>query len=291
LAQLELATARHPFATGRYWEVSKNGKTSWIIGTIHLDDSRVRKVPRFFSRKIKKARVVMVEVTPPILVLLKRYNDSHTERFIRKHGKPVQQSYTPAQWAKIVKIAKTKGVGKEVLARVNPMAIAGLLSKPVCATQPKQFLDASIMLAALKAQVPLLGLDDLSYRKKLIRSRAGNDRFFLGMTKIQLAQWNTLPSRMETLVQLYHHGETIKAHEYENILLNALTKDRKLIRANKKNYDNLIVKRNRIWMKKLQGQLATGNAVVAVGALHLPSKKGLLYLLQQRGFSVKRLQL
>jgi uncharacterized protein YbaP (TraB family) len=40
-------------------------------------------------------------------------------------------------------------------------------------------------------------------------------------------------------------------------------------------------------MKQLPAMLAEGNRFIAVGALHLPGKKGLIEFLQQHGYTVK----
>jgi len=48
----------------------------------------------------------------------------------------------------------------------------------------------------------------------------------------------------------------------------------------------LIVQRNYLMMERMQSYLRQGKAFVAVGALHLPGEKGLLNLLEQRGYTV-----
>jgi uncharacterized protein YbaP (TraB family) len=49
----------------------------------------------------------------------------------------------------------------------------------------------------------------------------------------------------------------------------------------------LLDDRNENWMKQLPAMLAEGNRFIAVGALHLPGKKGLIEFLQQHGYTVK----
>ncbi|MFO7259350.1 MAG: TraB/GumN family protein [Bacteroidota bacterium] len=49
----------------------------------------------------------------------------------------------------------------------------------------------------------------------------------------------------------------------------------------------LLDDRNENWMKQLPAMLEKGNLFIAVGALHLPGKKGLVELLRQQGYKVK----
>src|SRR5690606_37787769 len=49
----------------------------------------------------------------------------------------------------------------------------------------------------------------------------------------------------------------------------------------------LLDDRNEKWMKQLPSMLEEGSQLIAVGALHLPGKKGLIELLRQRGYRVE----
>ena len=54
-------------------------------------------------------------------------------------------------------------------------------------------------------------------------------------------------------------------------------------------YDRLIDRRNFKMAKRAEAHLLQGKAFIAVGALHLPGEKGVLHLLEQRGFKVTRI--
>ena len=51
---------------------------------------------------------------------------------------------------------------------------------------------------------------------------------------------------------------------------------------------NLIVDRNHRMVERMREYLQQGSAFVAVGALHLPGEEGLLNLLEQQGYTVRR---
>ena len=55
-----------------------------------------------------------------------------------------------------------------------------------------------------------------------------------------------------------------------------------------KNFTELLLyKRNENWVKKLQGLMTDNSLVVAVGAGHLPGKRGVINLLRQAGYKVE----
>nr|WP_277401703.1 TraB/GumN family protein [Achromobacter xylosoxidans] len=51
----------------------------------------------------------------------------------------------------------------------------------------------------------------------------------------------------------------------------------------------MLLERNKAWLAPLQRYLDEGNAVIVVGAAHLPGDGGLLELLQGRGYMVKHI--
>ena len=81
---------------------------------------------------------------------------------------------------------------------------------------------------------------------------------------------------MEELTNAYRRQELLKMEE--------LTKKDAGIR----DFANLLLyNRNRNWAKKLDGLLSSNSLVIAVGAGHLPGKKGVINLLKQAGYKVE----
>ena len=52
------------------------------------------------------------------------------------------------------------------------------------------------------------------------------------------------------------------------------------------NDDKLIATRNRNWLPKIQQALSQQPTTIAVGALHLFGKQGLIELLRQKGYTI-----
>ncbi|HEY7840695.1 MAG TPA: TraB/GumN family protein [Gammaproteobacteria bacterium] len=52
--------------------------------------------------------------------------------------------------------------------------------------------------------------------------------------------------------------------------------------------DRLLTGRNRIMVERMLPLVESGDAFVAVGAMHLPGADGILALLRERGFTIER---
>jgi uncharacterized protein YbaP (TraB family) len=51
-------------------------------------------------------------------------------------------------------------------------------------------------------------------------------------------------------------------------------------------YKRLVDDRNLLMVKRMEKHVQQGNSFIAVGALHLPGEKGLLKLLEKKGYNV-----
>ena len=293
LSSLQKATDSHPCAVGRYWEITKDGKTSWVIGTAHLDDRRIKRVPRFFSKKIRKARVVQVEATPAQMHEYLRFKEkqkqANIKKALRNSGKPTRSYFSTEEWKDIARVVKQKGIDLELLNRLSAGAVATLLQKPPCETKAKTFLDIEIMTQALKSKVPLIGLDEIGQIKKDYSTGNRSKSFYINLAKLNLARQKNAANFAETRIQMYRRGEIMKIWEFEKALLRRMTQNKAILRALSDGFNKTIVKRNKKWLPKIRSQIDKGNVVIAVGALHLPGKNGLLYLLKRKGYQIKRL--
>jgi hypothetical protein len=54
--------------------------------------------------------------------------------------------------------------------------------------------------------------------------------------------------------------------------------------------DEILYRRNRLFVTRLSRHLADGNALIAVGAAHIPGRDGVLDLLEAQGYRITRLE-
>jgi hypothetical protein len=90
---------------------------------------------------------------------------------------------------------------------------------------------------------------------------------------------DSILSEMLHLNKLYRTGKIEELIEISKrkVTINDLTDEE---------YDQLVDKRNADWMTKLPGLFKQSSCFVAVGAMHLDGKKGLIKLLEKEGYKV-----
>lgn len=115
------------------------------------------------------------------------------------------------------------------------------------------------------------------------KRRAGQ----LDLLRLTLAFCAADGSRTVTLVRSWQDGEAARAHAA------ALAGDGAAVKAwFDQLHEVLIFARDRGWMRRLlEWSGVTRHVVVAVGAMQLPGEDGLLCLLEECGFAIRRLNL
>ncbi len=85
---------------------------------------------------------------------------------------------------------------------------------------------------------------------------------------------------LDRMVAIYNSGDYDKLYAFT--IANLPKKDS----ARQAFIDRVLVQRNRIMVERMAGALAEGDALVVIGAAHLPGENGILDLLRRRGFKI-----
>jgi uncharacterized protein len=89
---------------------------------------------------------------------------------------------------------------------------------------------------------------------------------------------------LDRMVAIYNSGDYDKLYAFT--IANLPKKDG----ARQAFVDRVLVQRNRTMVDRMAGALAEGDALVVVGAAHLPGENGILDLLQRRGFTISTVE-
>lgn len=291
-ASVDKRLAKLPFSEGVYREISKGGKTSWIIGTIHITDTRVSKPPAFFRQKIQNARVFQMEATPA--------QDNEVFRlafkqFLKNKPKPNTLNWwaklTDAERAILTKEARIKGFKMDRLKRGTPYTMSGLIRRPKCAQGKQKFLDLNFYDVAVKARVPVMGLDRTADVVKNLTKRRSKPEEYFQVLRLELQRLDLRRHYMATMVEMYRAGEAERFLTFESAARKAYAPARYHRATDRFLRDDILAGRNKKWMSKIVSEMNKGNVVTAVGAGHLAGREGVLNLLKKRGFKIKRLDL
>lgn len=273
---------KRAYTQGLLWRVeSPNAPASYVFGTVHVTDARVQALVQNMLETVGPLDSISLEIvqTPATMV-------AAAQRMYTLNGPDLSQRVSAQLFAKTVAAAAPYGLSANALERFKPWALAVTLSLPV---------------SELRAQAA----GRLS-SEKLLESHAANNRIALyGIETIdeQLGLFDGAAEAIQVemlrqAVQFSGITDELFARLINAYLSQDLTEFYRVMeefsageQAGLQEFfeDDLIAGRNRRMVKRIQPRLAEGNALMAVGALHLPDETGVLRLLEKRGYTIARM--
>jgi hypothetical protein len=287
-AAIQSEAAETPNGDAILWKIEKPGlPDSYLFGTVHVSDTRVTDTMFLQARgALASARTVAVELAEIRDKRLLAAAMMRQARFIAMP--PGQTIWDVIPDADEDLIRQNPNLPPDRLATIDPYqpwVVAAMLAIPACEQARLRAghlaLDEMIAREAITFGVSLVGLEKPEDQLKV----------FSGMPLTEQAAYLVATARMgnrlddyfETMIDLYMSRN-----------LAALLPLSKRIEAESGGTTGtlaffekeLIGKRNRNMMKAAKELLDGGGVFIAVGALHLPGKNGLVELIRGSGYKV-----
>jgi len=253
------------------WSAEKDGKTTYLLGTIHVGVDAETKLPASVWDKLAAARSFAMETDlsdPAIATLPLRDTGTLHEDLGAEYWQKLQDAVSPGIASRIDRMKPLVAVAQLSLRGLPPtLPMDGVLldhakrdGKPIVylesASREGAILEKWMNARALKEM-----LDDLTDIERLSKDMlaaylAGDDAKMLALTERELRSW-------------LKHGHTEVEYEQEMA--------------------DLIYDRNASWIEAIEKLHGGGGGFVAVGAMHLIGKRSVLEMLAARGFTITRL--
>jgi len=265
------ADAACPTVTGPYfYKIEKDGKVSHILGTRHVGVS-LTKFPKAVRDAISSAKLAVFETAPedhsdysaPEVDLPKELGAETWARFEKLVGKKLARSLETAEPAHAVlaMIAMYEDMSATLDSEIErEVQTLNIPTRGLEASEMQHRLIAKVMsLKLLKAMIEGTPTrDELAEdsRKDLVEYCSGTDDT-PGMDE---------DNRKDMLKSGYTEADIAQLEE------------------------EMVFARNEDWIPKLETILADGNVFVAVGADHLTGKRGVVALLEKRGYKLTRVK-
>jgi len=252
---LVLLTAQNLFADesqkGLLWQIEKPGLTpSYIFGTIHSEDPRVNKLPPIVLPRFEQAKSASFEILMDMPNLLKV-----ASAMFFTGEQSLDKLIDETLYLSVVKALRQHQMPATMVKRLKPWAVVMTLSSPPMKTG--EFLDLLLYQKAQRLQIPTYGLEKVEE---------------------QLAVFDDI-----SLDELYLQRDLTTLLKFSIEEMKNGSDNLSLVDSF---YERLVDDRNIRMVKRMEARLQEGNAFIAIGALHLPGKKGVLKLLQERGYQV-----
>ena len=260
---------------GLLWEISKPGQqSSWLFGTIHSEDPEILDLAAPVRQAFDASNSVALEILMDTDAMM--YSST---AMLMLDGRSLPDVIGMPLYTKVAALIASRGIPELVLNRMKPWAAAVTLSTP--ALETGMVLDRMLYEDAVKQGKAVYGLETMQEQLDLFDSMSDADQIIL------------LQDAIDNLQQLEAmHAELLTAYKQRDLGRLLAINEASMQSGDQRLADDfqrrLIDDRNQRMAERAQPYLQKGKAFVAVGALHLPGKTGLLELLQQQGYSVRR---
>jgi uncharacterized protein YbaP (TraB family) len=276
---LDFLQGREPFSAGLLFRLDKPGiPPSYVFGTVHSSDRRVTAVPAEVMAALARARTFAREVV---------FSERDAAEFFASaqfdDGRRLDDLFDPPTMAAIRGALAGAAPADDALVRLKPWAVLLKVSERPPLPGEGASLDTLLLAEAKRHRLSVIGLElpdeqlsafdaiplaaqvalvsyALAHRDTLARDHEAVIAAWLDRDLAALAKLRDAPGRVDPLIA--PHFAELNLHLVEN--------------------------RSAQMAHRLFLPLRGGRIFVAVGALHLYGERGLLALLGEQGYAVRR---
>jgi uncharacterized protein YbaP (TraB family) len=261
---------------GLLWELSKPGiEHAYLFGTIHSEDPEVLQLPQPVQQAIDRSNTVVLE-----MLLDAEAMQYSSTAMLMMDGRLLSDIIGKPLFRQAASAIRSRNIQELVLERMKPWAAAVILSMP--ASETGLVLDMMLYQAALQQGKSVHGLETVQEQLNIFEALPEKDQVML----LQEAVDNF--SELDAM-----HAELLDAYKARDLAALMALNEAAMQAGDQQLADefqqHLVVDRNHRMAERMQVYLRQGKVFIAVGALHLPGEEGLLSLLEQQGFTVRRL--
>lgn len=287
-AALATEAARQPFHEGLTWRATKPGSTVTVVGTIHLPDPRLDAIADRIAPAIRDADIVVLELTEEDQFAVQRMAAEQPERFFILEG-PTLIDLLGDDWDLARQELTDRGIPPFFAAKFQPWYLSLTLAVPACAMQAiaegREGLDGRLTDIAKDAGTPMAALDEPSILLDLF----GNDPLEDQVEALRFALRSEMnaDAMMSTTIESYFDGRTAELWAFTQKLAREIEGGRWADEMAALEAE-VLIGRNEDWAPRIRALINGQDAVIAVGAAHLPGETGVLRTLERAGYRVEK---
>ena len=274
-------------AEGLLWRIAKPGAPpSYLFGTIHSTDDRAIAIAKAAAAHIAGAKAVATELGGPMdKTAQAEMGGIMMAKALAREDDTLAHLGSPEDVALIDKFLVSRGLSVAVAHHIHPWFLAVLTAAPLCEMQRQQLalpvVDEVVAQTATEQGVKVVALETAAEQIDVLASL---EPALSAAILISAARRPELTDDVyATLISLYlqkRPGEILPVVEASGVL----TPEE--VKAQNDFADRLLGSRNKTMVERMKPLLEAGGAFVAVGALHLVGKGGLVALLRAEGYEV-----
>ncbi|MCZ6879717.1 MAG: TraB/GumN family protein [Gammaproteobacteria bacterium] len=278
---LPLAAVAGPEQRGLVYAVQSDEVTLYLTGSIHVLREDDYPLPAVLSEVYGKSDALIMEID------LDDLDPLESAALIRSlamapNGSDLRSLMGEASFNRSMESALALGIDLERFGEVRPWFAALMVlewSLRKAGYSPENGVEQHFLRQAIADKKPIEGLETMEQQLNIFASLSDAEQgMFLEKT---LAELDQLTDEIDKLLVAWKTGDD---GVLESLLLDSFDEFPEL-------FDELVDQRNQAWDRQLTEILRHGvkDYMVIVGALHLLGERGVIELLRQRGFEVRRL--
>lgn len=279
-----------PHAGGLLWQATRGDRRLVIFGTYHLRHDLTEAHASALRPYLAAADVVWFEANAADQTRLQADIARDPSIMFITNGPTMPDLLGDDMWRRYSREMQARGFPGFMAAKMKPMMGAMMLGLGPCMAQSGALTEAGIdKLLAQQAEAEgkdSRSLEDPQSVLRLLDNFSAADQ--LRMIDMSLAYSHMADDLHHTLLQRYLAGDIALMWEYTRTLT-IETGDASAASDFVTFETLLLADRNRAWVDLLDADIGGLNALVAVGAGHLPYDFGVLALLAARGWQISAL--
>jgi uncharacterized protein YbaP (TraB family) len=249
------------------WKIdgAKLNTASYLYGTIHIKDKRVFQFDQKVYEVLDSCKVFAMEVDldPSNLA-------GFAQHLMLPEGKTLHDIFSPEDYSLIKNILeKETGMNISMFDRMKPFVLLSLGLNSQIAGDMEVAVDEFLYRRAQQEGIKVKGLETIEEQMEML-DEIPNDYITDYFRNFQKGAED-----LEEIIRLYCKADLDR-------LLCLMQEDKTMASLEKK----IITKRNKRMVARIMPLIKEQPVFIAVGAGHLPGKKGILKLLDKKGYTV-----
>jgi len=263
------------------FKVEKAGVASYLFGTVHVGDQSMNGLPDKITQAIKQSDKVIVEVNIEALRPFEVQRRSMPFLTLPK-GKSLKGEISAENFAALKRYFEQKQINIALFDNLTPWAVMVTMMQleyQKLGYQEDFGIDKQVITFAKAHNKPIGELETLEQQLSML-SKLGDKSDV--MIKTTFEQLKDVERYFLDLVNAWKKGDMDTLNKYYKLSFD----DSDYGKFSEK---VMLTQRNNNWVEQLTPRLTKESLFIAVGALHLPEKHGLITQLKAQGFTITRL--
>lgn len=258
--------------SGLLWRISKQGlNDSYLFGTIHVSDPAITDLPAAVSEALSASSHFVMEAKLDAAAML-----GFAQKMFYQDGRGLEDLLGKMLYAKAEELLAIYGIPPLAVQSLKPWAAFLTLSMPPGAGLP---LDLVLKAKAEELGMTVAGLEAVEEQLSVFQSL--DEPTQVKLLVETLCHYAALQQDVAQMKEEYLQRDLAGLFSYHNRYKQSGSD------AHQQLTQRLLWDRNRLMAKRMQPILEKGDAFVAIGAMHLPGKRGVLTLLENSGYQLE----